>query len=54
LDEFKDLVADMPTTDLRVGYQATTAPPVLEPGTEKGYVVQDRRQRPPLQQQRRT
>jgi hypothetical protein len=53
LDEFKDLVADMPSTDLRVGYQATPAPPVLEPGALKGYVVQDRRQRPPLQQQRR-
>jgi phage repressor protein C with HTH and peptisase S24 domain len=43
LDEFKDLVADMPATDLRVGYQALTAPPVLE--AHKGYVVQDRRQR---------
>ncbi len=29
LDEFKDLVADMPSTDLRVGYAATAAPPVL-------------------------
>ena len=31
MDEFKDLVADMPSTDLRVGYSATAAavPPVL-------------------------
>ena len=27
MDEFKDLVGDMPSTDLRVGYQATIAPP---------------------------
>ena len=26
LDEFKDLVADMPATELRVGYQATATP----------------------------
>lgn len=35
LDEFKDLVADMPATDLRIGYQAQPspqAPPVIEPG----------------------
>ncbi len=31
LDEFKDLVADMPSTQLRVGYAAATAPPVIEP-----------------------
>ena len=30
LDEFKDLVADMPATELRVGYAATAAPPMLE------------------------
>lgn len=29
LDEFKDLAADMPSTELRVGYAATTAPPPL-------------------------
>ena len=28
LDEFKDLVADMPATDLRVGYQAAAPPPL--------------------------
>jgi len=28
LDEFKDLVADMPATDLRVGYQAAVPPPL--------------------------
>jgi hypothetical protein len=27
LDEFKDLVADMPATDLRVGYTATAPTP---------------------------
>jgi hypothetical protein len=54
LDEFKDLVADMPTTDLRVGYQATVAPPVLpQAAADKGYVVQDRRGRITIQQQRR-
>lgn len=36
LDEFKDLVGDMPSTELRVGYQATpwapaSPPPVIEP-----------------------
>ena len=39
LDEFKDLVGDMPSTELRVGYQATatplpsaaaTPPPIIE------------------------
>ncbi len=28
LDEFKDLVGDMPPTEMRVGYEATTVPPV--------------------------
>jgi hypothetical protein len=32
LDEFKDLVADMPATDLRVGYAASALPPVLDQG----------------------
>jgi hypothetical protein len=31
LDEFKDLVPDMPPTELRVGYAATTPPPLLDP-----------------------
>lgn len=34
LDEFKDLVGDMPNTELRVGYQAaarTAPPPIIEP-----------------------
>jgi len=33
LDEFKDLVGDMPSTELRVGYQAaaSTPPPIIEP-----------------------
>ena len=26
MDEFKDLVGDMPPTELRVGYQATATP----------------------------
>jgi hypothetical protein len=32
MDEFKDLVGDMPPTELRVGYQATppTPPPIIE------------------------
>lgn len=30
LDEFKDLVADMPATELRVGYTAAPLPPVLD------------------------
>ena len=29
LDEFKDLVPDMPSTELRVGYTATAPPPLL-------------------------
>jgi hypothetical protein len=33
MDEFKDLVGDMPATDLRVGYNATVPPPIIE--TEK-------------------
>jgi hypothetical protein len=35
MDEFKDLVGDMPSTDLRVGYEATKTgsvpPPIIEP-----------------------
>ncbi len=31
LDEFKDLVGDMPPTDLRVGYNPPTTPPVILP-----------------------
>jgi len=31
LDEFKDLVGDMPATELRVGYNATTPPPLVAP-----------------------
>jgi len=30
LDEFKDLVPDMPSTELRVGYAATAPPPLLD------------------------
>jgi len=35
LDEFKDLVGDLPNTELRVGYQPTAAPPPAPP------VIQD-------------
>ena len=35
LDEFKDLVADMPATEMRVGYAATVPPPVIEQGRGK-------------------
>jgi len=31
MDEFKDLVGDMPATDLRVGYQAAAAPLPVAP-----------------------
>ena len=31
LDEFKDLVPDMPSTELRVGYAANAPPPLLDP-----------------------
>jgi hypothetical protein len=31
MDEFKDLVGDMPATDMRVGYNPTTPPPLLQP-----------------------
>jgi hypothetical protein len=31
LDEFKDLVADMPSTEVRVGYAASAPPPIAAP-----------------------
>jgi hypothetical protein len=34
MDEFKDLVADMPATDLRVGYEATRQPPPVIPSQQ--------------------
>jgi hypothetical protein len=48
LDEFKDLVGDMPATDLRVGYQASAPapPPLID-------TAQIRRRDPPRQQQTR-
>jgi len=33
MDEFKDLVGDMPTTELRVGYQPTATPMTANPVT---------------------
>jgi hypothetical protein len=41
LDEFKDLVADMPATERRVGYASSAPPPLPEP---------TRAVRPPLKQ----
>ncbi len=35
LDEFKDLVADMPATELRVGYTAAVPPPLIEAQVEQ-------------------
>lgn len=47
LDEFKDLVGDMPSTELRVGYQATPwTPPAPPPIVETAGV----RKAPPLRQ----
>ncbi len=44
LDEFKDLVGDMPATELRVGYNATVAPPVIsQPQPARPYVRQRNR-----------
>jgi hypothetical protein len=43
MDEFKDLVGDMPPTESRVGYAPTIPPPIQEAPTGKGYVTQDRR-----------
>ncbi len=48
LDEFKDLVGDLPATDLRVGYQASTPTPLVPPVIEP---TQIRRQPPPRQRQ---
>jgi hypothetical protein len=31
MDEFKDLVGDMPATEMRVGYNTTAPPPVIDP-----------------------
>lgn len=39
MDEFKDLVADIPSTPVRVGY-ASTPPPVIDPAPEKRRVKQ--------------
>lgn len=38
LDEFKDLVADMPATDVRVGYETATPPPLLQAQPARQYV----------------
>ncbi len=44
LDEFKDLVADMPSTDLRVGYAASvaTVPPPLLPQSGRRIVIRQK------------
>jgi hypothetical protein len=44
LDEFKDLVGDLPAAGARVGFEAP-APPVLSAQPEAGYRVEDRRGR---------
>ncbi len=45
LDEFKDLVGDMPSTELRVGYKSTVTPPVIpEAPTSNRRVSQNQRQ----------
>ena len=50
MDEFKDLVGDMPNTELRVGYQAPmqvpvpTPPPVIEPAQPRNRTVFRQRQ----------
>jgi hypothetical protein len=46
LDEFKDLVGDMPATELRVGYNAATPPPVVAPPQPE--------RPPPIRQKQRT
>ena len=43
MDEFKDLVGDMPATELRIGYQATAAP--LPAGTARGCATTDHPER---------
>ncbi len=47
LDEFKDLVGDLPPTELRVGYQASipaSPPPVIDPGQAKKPLSERQRQ----------
>ena len=45
LDEFKDLVGDMPSTEMRVGYNATVTPPVIpDVSSSKRRVSQNQRQ----------
>ncbi len=50
MDEFKDLVADLPPTEMRVGYSSGVPPPIADATSEKGYAVKDRRSRPPLRE----
>jgi hypothetical protein len=45
LDEFKDLVGDMPATEMRVGYQAATPPPVIEQTQPKSREIARQRQK---------
>jgi hypothetical protein len=44
MDEFKDLVGDLPPTPMRVGFESP-APPVIPPSLEPAYRVSDRRGR---------
>ena len=48
LDEFKDLVGDMPPTELRVGYEAPPAPAITPPVIEG---VQFQKRQPGRQRQ---
>jgi hypothetical protein len=48
MDEFKDLVGDMPATELRVGYNPVTPPPVIQPESaprklSQGFQIKSRR-----------
>src|SRR5205807_8056956 len=36
LDEFKDLAGDMPATEMRVGFDTATVPPVIEQPAPRG------------------
>ena len=39
LSEFKDIVGDMPHTEMRVGYEAVAPPPVIEPAARQRQAV---------------
>ena len=45
LDEFKDLVGDMPATEMRVGFDPITTPPVIEQAAAKARVPAKQKER---------